>query len=128
MMLLTAADLGGATGAYCGTPLPANLSVVLSPVIKWPRIAGKELTHLPAKDTTSSGKNWEVSTPMLGGGKMKRIYELSGAGMSIRAIARELGISRNTVRKYLCAPEVPKPAPREKRMSLRPTTQVLCCS
>ena len=33
---------------------------------------------------------------------MKEIYELKGAGRSIREIARELDVSRNTVRKYPC--------------------------
>lgn len=54
---------------------------------------------------------------MLGGGKVKCLYELHGAGMSIRQIARELGVSRNTARRYLRAPEVPKPAPRPPRGS-----------
>ena len=52
---------------------------------------------------------------MLGGGKMKELYELKGEGCSIRGIARELGISRNTVRKYVRSPEVPKPMTRAKR-------------
>lgn len=39
---------------------------------------------------------------------MKRLYELHGAGMSIRRITRKLGVSRNTVRRYLRAPEVPR--------------------
>ncbi|TGG90283.1 MAG: HTH domain-containing protein, partial [Aphanocapsa feldmannii 277cV] len=38
-------------------------------------------------------------------GMMKEIYELKGAGCSIREIARELDISRNTVRRYLKSPE-----------------------
>ncbi len=49
---------------------------------------------------------------------MKQIYEMHGQGRSIRgSIARLLGISRNTVRKYVRAPEVPKPKPRSKRGS-----------
>ena len=52
---------------------------------------------------------------MLGGGKMKELYELKGEDCSIRGIARELGISRNTVRKYVRSPEVPKPMTRAKR-------------
>ena len=35
-------------------------------------------------------------------GQVKEIYELKGAGRSIREIARELDVSRNTVRKYPC--------------------------
>ena len=68
----------------------------------------------PADSTTSRRcRNWG----MLGGGKVKKLYEFKGEGHSIRAIARTLGISRNTVRKYLRAPEVPKPGPRQKRPS-----------
>lgn len=33
------------------------------------------------------------------------------------AIAHQLGLSRNTVRKYLQAPEIPQPAPRPHRAS-----------
>jgi len=54
---------------------------------------------------------------MLGGGKVKKLYEFKGEGYSIRAIARTLGVSRNTARKYLRAPEGPKPAPQQKRPS-----------
>jgi len=54
---------------------------------------------------------------MLGGGIVKQLYTLAGEGRSIRAIARTLGISRNTVRKYLRSKEVPKPAPRRPRRS-----------
>ena len=44
---------------------------------------------------------------------MKEIYEMHGQGYSARAIARELGLARNTVLIYLSAPEaiVPKPIP-----------------
>ncbi len=54
---------------------------------------------------------------MLGGGKVKQIYEMHGKGHSIRAIARTLEVSRNTVRRYVRAPEVPKPKPRCPRGS-----------
>src|SRR5581483_915009 len=42
---------------------------------------------------------------------------MHAAGQSVRAIARTLGIARNSVRKYLRAPEVPKPAPRPPKGS-----------
>ncbi|MBE3584426.1 MAG: IS21 family transposase [Limnochordaceae bacterium] len=48
---------------------------------------------------------------------MKRLYELHGEGRSIREIARTLGVSRNTVRRYLRSPEVLRPAPRAPRGS-----------
>ncbi len=54
---------------------------------------------------------------MLGGRTVKQLLELHGAGTSIRRMARTLGISRNTVRKYLRAPEIPTPAPRPPRGS-----------
>jgi len=42
---------------------------------------------------------------VLGGATVKQLIELSGQHLSIRAIARRLDILRNTVRKYLRAPE-----------------------
>ncbi len=55
---------------------------------------------------------------------MKEIYELKGAGCSIREIARELDISRNTVRRYLKSPEAMRPKPRRQRASkLDPYTE-----
>ena len=48
---------------------------------------------------------------------MKELYELKGEGHSIRGIARELGISRNTVRRYVRSPEVPKATQRSRRGS-----------
>lgn len=45
---------------------------------------------------------------MLGGPTVKQLWELAGQPHSIRAIARELRLSRNTVRKYLRAPGVPR--------------------
>ena len=48
---------------------------------------------------------------------MKQLYELNGEGRSIRRIARDLGISRNSVRKYLRSPQVPRARPRPPRPS-----------
>ena len=42
---------------------------------------------------------------------------MKGAGRSIREIARELDISRNTVRRYLKSPEAMRPKPRPPRGS-----------
>ncbi len=54
---------------------------------------------------------------MLRGGTVKQLYELKGEGRSIRRIARELGISRNSVRKYLRSPRVPRARPRARQPS-----------
>ena len=48
---------------------------------------------------------------------MKEIYEMKGAGYSIRDIARELDIAPNTVRRYLKDPEAVVPKPRRQRAS-----------
>ena len=42
---------------------------------------------------------------------------LRAAGLGVREIARRTGFSRNTVRKYLRAPEVPKYGPRSAKSS-----------
>ena len=42
---------------------------------------------------------------MLRGGDLKEIYEMKGQGHSARAIARDLGLARNTVLRYLNSPE-----------------------
>lgn len=48
----------------------------------------------------------------------ERIHELHEAGMSLRKIGEELGLARNTVRKYFRqAPELPLPTPRPLRAS-----------
>ena len=55
---------------------------------------------------------------------MKEIYEMKGAGRSIRGIAEDLGVARNTVRRYLKSPEAMRPKPRPRRASrLDPYTQ-----
>ncbi len=57
---------------------------------------------------------------------MKELYELKGEGRSIRGIARELGVSRNSVRKYLRSPGVPREKPRRRRASkLDPYTEYI---
>ncbi|MGH7397963.1 MAG: IS21 family transposase [Candidatus Rokuibacteriota bacterium] len=48
---------------------------------------------------------------------MKQLVELSGQHLSIRAIAKRLDISRNTVRKYLRTPGLPGAKPRPRRPS-----------
>jgi len=58
-----------------------------------------------------------VREDMLRGGKVKTMFEMRGEGRSIREIARELGISRNTVRKYLRHPEIPRARARQPRPS-----------
>jgi hypothetical protein len=52
-----------------------------------------------------------VSIKMLEGGKVKQIFELKGQGRSIWGIADDLGLSKNTVKKYLRCPGLPKPRP-----------------
>ena len=54
---------------------------------------------------------------MLKVGEVKEIYEMKGAGRSIRGIAEDLGIARNTVRRYLNSPEAMRPKPRLPRAS-----------
>ena len=48
---------------------------------------------------------------------MKKIYEMKGADHSARAIARELGVARNTVLRYLKTPDEMRPKPRSRRGS-----------
>ena len=48
---------------------------------------------------------------------MKEIYEKKGSGSSIRGIADDLGIARNTVRRYLRTPDAMRPKPRAPRGS-----------
>ena len=61
---------------------------------------------------------------MLRGGDVKEIYEMHGRGHSAGAIARELGLARNTVLRYLKSPEVMLPKPRPPQGSkLDPYTE-----
>ena len=52
---------------------------------------------------------------MLGQEGYVEIHVMHRQGKSIRAISRELGVSRNTVRKYLRAKEVPAPQTRSAK-------------
>ena len=54
---------------------------------------------------------------MLGSGSIIMLHELKAKGKSIRAIAKETGLSRNTVRKYLRANGIPQRKPHPKRGS-----------
>ena len=46
---------------------------------------------------------------LLKASQVKEIYEMKGADGSIRGIAKELDVSRNTVRKYLKSPDAMRP-------------------
>ena len=59
-----------------------------------------------------------MSIKLLEGGKVKEIFELKGQGRSIRGIADDLGICKNTVKMYLRCPGLPKPKLRPHRPSL----------
>ncbi len=54
---------------------------------------------------------------MLGSGSIIMLHELKAKGKSIRAISRETGLSRNTVRKYLRSDSIPEKKPHPKRGS-----------
>lgn len=54
---------------------------------------------------------------MLGGVEVVEVMRLRAEGLSVKEIARRTGFSRNTVRKYLRAPEVPKYGPRVAKSS-----------
>lgn len=54
---------------------------------------------------------------MLGGGKVKAIYDLQAKGVGIREIARRLDVTRATVRKYLRSETIPVAKPRPPRVS-----------
>jgi transposase len=43
------------------------------------------------------------------------IHVLKAQGISLRELARRLGISRNTVTRYLASPDVPRYKAREAR-------------
>jgi transposase len=81
---------------------------------------------LPRADTsTSGGPAFPAPPPACrqrpsDGRRMERytqVQELAAAGYGVRAIGRETGLSRPTVRKYLRASDCPVPAPRPGLLS-----------
>ena len=56
-----------------------------------------------------------LDTTLLKVGKVKETYDMNGAGRSIRGIAEDLGVARNTVRRYLKSPKAVRPKPRARR-------------
>lgn len=71
------------------------------------------MTH-PPTNPLSRTRRLRVRTcrGLLEGGKVKEIHALHKENKSIRSIAETLGISRNTVRKYLRNPGLPEPKHR----------------
>jgi transposase len=64
---------------------------------------------------------------MLGSGTVIKLHEMKAIGKSIRAISRETGHARNTIRRYLRAEGLPLRKPRRKRPSkLDPFKPLLC--
>ncbi len=61
--------------------------------------------------------SWRCLKILLKVREVKEIYEMKGAGRSIRGIAEDLGIARNTVRRYLKSPESMSSRPRARRGS-----------
>ena len=54
----------------------------------------------------------EMPAALLRGGDVKRLYKMHREGHSARAIAWEMGLSRNTMLKYLRSPEAIRPKAR----------------
>ncbi|WP_153017673.1 helix-turn-helix domain-containing protein, partial [Caldibacillus debilis] len=66
---------------------------------------------------------------MITRGEFFMIKEMYERGMSISDIARELGIDRKTVRKYIHSPNPPSKSKRKQRKSkLDPFKSFLRCS
>ena len=63
----------------------------------------------PATESEVQGTCW--------GWRGEDMWRMGREGMSIRRIADRLGVSRNTVRRYLRHPGLPEPRPRPKRPS-----------
>ena len=67
----------------------------------------RKATTAPRKPTAKQTVRWKV------------VHAAKRRGLSIRAIARETGIHRNTVRKYLEADSPPMNRPRRPRVMLK---------
>ena len=89
-------------------------------------VAGKDAA---AKDTASKASNpWTRTPTPIQLARWKAIQKGRLKGLSLRAISRELGISRVPVRKYAYAEKPPtkklSAKERAKRMALRKSTTV----
>ena len=77
---------------------------------------GVKLTHLNSGHHSQSLRG-SARLTLLKAGQVKEICEIKGSGRSIRGIAEDLGVARNTVRRYLESPEAVRPKPRARRAS-----------
>ena len=89
-------------------------------------VAGK---NAAAKETASSASNpWERTPTPTQLARWKAIQQARLKGLSLQAISRELGIARNTVRKYVYADKPPtkklSAKEQDKLRSLRKTATV----
>lgn len=57
----------------------------------------------------------EVSEHLRKDGHILTIHDLRAKGKNIQQIAKITGYSRNTIRRYLAAREIPEPKPRSRR-------------
>ena len=73
--------------------------------LRTPRLQHNRVEHRPG-----TSRKWKL---------YQRVEELHAEGMSLRKIGEELGLARNTVRKYFRkSPQPPSPTPRAFRASL----------
>ena len=96
-----------------GSPGPAAAGV--SADGKMSKIAEMELTHRGSASSTE--KPWRCERGVAKGGRRERDLRDERGGPFGPGVARELGVARNTVRRYLKSPEAMRPKPRRQRSS-----------